>query len=584
MNYNKDILMSSSLRKKFLAGVKILSQCVQATYGPKGRNVVIFRAPHNAPDNVPLHVTKDGVTVSKEVILPDNFMDCGARIVNEAARETAKKAGDGTTASIILASNLFESLVDLENDTTDGSSEYVDYISLTDRLNDYKNYLLKCLKDFSRDVKNKDELKKVSLISTNGDEELAELITSAMWETKGEGNVTILPSPYENSFVEKQKGIVLNSPWITSAFRSDVQKNQTRLKKVAIFLYDDEILGEGHLRRFREKFYQGRLNNSHEFLSVLLMVKDADGGAIGSFIHDRNIGAYDSCIIKIPGNKGIERDNLILDLEALTGATELIPTKGVEDFTLKNGMNIEFKNLGYAEEVIINENKTIIVLPDNKTETSEMYIETLREKVKTTLDVHEKEKLKARIANLTENLITLYVSGSNPVDIAERQDRADDAVCATRCAIQEGIVAGGATTLLHIEDKVVTQREVADKIDVIVRKILKKVLRSPFNQLLRNANVSDAKAEEYINDILSKPYGSGFNAKILKVTDDLFEDGIIDPTKVIEEVIKNAFAVVTTLLRTEVCLSDTQPADKVILHGKLNNNIDLEEFTVNKCF
>ena len=514
-------------RKKLIDGVNQLADAVVTTLGPNGRNVVI-QGEHGVPQS-----TKDGVTVAKAIELEDTVENTGAQMVKQAAIKTAEQAGDGTTTSTLLAREIVNSgmrysdkghnIVEIKRGIDKCVKEHVDY-----------------LRKISQDISSEDQLRQVATISANNDEEVGELIATAMEKVGRDGVVTIEESRTGETYLETVEGLQFDRGFKSPYFVTNNDNMTCVLKDTAILFYNGRITTVKDLLPLLE-------NLSQQAKSLLIVAEDIDGEALATLIVNKMRGILNVCAVKAP-DFGDRRTLLMNDMATLTGGQLVDKDKGMKLD------KFDLNWLGECRTVTVTKENTTIVDGAGKEEAIERLCTELQSQIENSTSPFEVEKLQERLAKLTGGVAVVHVGGNTETEMKERKDRVDDALQATKAAIEEGIVPGGGLALLRAAHNVECEVNMENNDQKIGCSIVKSALRKPFKQILNNAGVEDASRIEFSVTSGNK-IGTGYNIKTGKFSDFL-ETGIIDPTKVTRCALENAASIAGTILLTECTVVD----------------------------
>ncbi len=523
----KEIKFDIEARDLLKKGVDILADSVKVTLGPKGRNVVLDKK-FGAPQ-----VTKDGVTVAKEIELEDPFENMGAQMVKEVASKTADNAGDGTTTASVLAQAIYS--VGLKNVTAGANP-----MDLKRGVDLAVSKVVESLNDMSKTVG--DDFKKieqVASISANNDPTIGELIAEAMHKVKKEGVITVEEAKGIETTVEVVEGMQFDRGYISPYFITDAEKMEAVLENPFILLHDKKISTMKDLLPILEATSQaGR--------PLLIIAEDVDGEALATLVVNKLRGSLRVVAVKAPGF-GDRRKEMLEDIAILTGGTVISEEKGLklEHTTLDM--------LGQSEKVTIDKENTTIVNGAGESEKIEARVKQIKKQIEASTSDYDKEKLQERLAKLAGGVAVLYVGAASEVEMKEKKDRVDDALSATRAAIEEGIVPGGGVAYLRaVETLKDLKGENEDQ--TIGVAIVRRALESPIRTISENAGVEGSivvqKVREGKDDY-------GYNARTDKY-ENLYEAGVIDPTKVARIALENAASVAGMLLTTECVVTEKE--------------------------
>ena len=525
----KIIKFDSEARKKIKSGVDQLADAVKVTLGPKGRNVVIQK-PYGAPQ-----VTKDGVTVAKEIDLEDPIENMGAQMVKEVSSKTNDVAGDGTTTATVLAQAMltpgFKSLAAGANpmDIKRG-------IDLATAV------VVKDLAKQSEIVGNKiEKIRQIATISANNDGTIGNLIAEAMEKVTKEGVITVEEAKGTETYVDIVEGMQFDRGYISPYFVTNTEKMEAELESPLILIHDKKISVMKDLLPILEKVAQAGK-------PLLLLSEDLDGEALTALVVNKMRGTLKVAAVKAPGF-GDRRKAMLQDIAILTGATVI---------TEESGMKLEateIEMLGTAEKVVIDkDNTTIVNGAGNKSDIDARVIQ-IKAQIETTTSDYDKEKLQERLAKLAGGVAVLYVGAATEVEMKEKKDRVDDALAATKAAIEEGIVVGGGVALVRaIASLEKLSGENEDQNTGI--EIVRKTLQEPLRTIANNAGVEGSVV---INKVMEGKKDFGYNART-NVYENLKKAGIVDPTKVTRVALENASSIASMLITTE-CVIAEKPED-----------------------
>jgi len=514
-------------RKKLISGVNKLADAVVTTLGPNGRNVVIQNE-QGVPQS-----TKDGVTVAKAIELEDTVENTGAQMVKQAAIKTAEQAGDGTTTSTLLA----REMVNAGMRYSDKGHNIVEIKRGIDKcVKEHVNYL----REISQDISSEDQLRQVATISANNDEEVGELIATAMEKVGRDGVVTIEESRTGETYLETVEGLQFDRGYKSPYFVTNNDNMSCVLKDTAILFFNGRITTVKDLLPLLE-------NLSQQAKSLLIVAEDIDGEALATLIVNKMRGILNVCCVKAP-DFGDRRTLLMNDMATLTGGTVVDKDKGMKLD------KFDLNWLGECRTVTVTKESTTLVDGAGTEENIERLCTELQSQIESSTSPFETEKLQERLAKLTGGVAVVHVGGNTETEMRERKDRVDDALQATKAAIEEGIIPGGGIALLRAASNVACENNMSNPDQAIGCNIVKSALRRPFKQILKNAGVEDASQIEFSVTSGSK-IGTGYNIKTGKF-DDFLKKGIIDPTKVTRCALENAASIAGTILLTECTIVD----------------------------
>lgn len=521
----KDIRFQTEAREALKVGVDALANAVKVTLGPKGRNVVIDKK-FGAPQ-----ITKDGVTVAKEVELEDRFQNMGAQLVKEVASKTADDAGDGTTTATVLAQAIINN--GLKNVTAGANP-----MDLKRGIDKAVEAVVAELKNMSQEVGGDiKKIEQVATISANNDSFIGKLIAEAMEKVNKEGVITVEEAKGTDTHVDVVEGMQFDRGYISPYFITDAEKMVTELEKPYILLTDKKISTMKELLPVLEPIAQsGR--------SLLVIAEDVDGEALSSLVVNKLRGTLKVAAAKAPGF-GDRRKEMLRDIAILTGGTVISEETGL---TMDNA-TIEM--LGQAEKVSLSkDNTTIVDGMGDKKEIAER-VAQIRKQIEGTKSDYDKEKLQERLAKLAGGVAVLYIGAATEVEMKEKKDRVDDALAATRAAVEEGIIPGGGVSYINAA-KALESIKCDNEDEKTGVAIIRKAIEEPLRQIVFNAG---GEGSVVVNEVRSAKGNMGYNARTDKF-EDMFQAGIIDPTKVARVALENAASVASMFLTTECVLAD----------------------------
>jgi len=538
---SKIIETGSDSRAKLLSGVNQLANAVVTTLGPNGRNVVIAQQGGNLPQS-----TKDGVTVAKTVTLKDPVENLGAQMVKQASIKTADNAGDGTTTATLLAKELI-------SEGMNHLSQKHNAVAIKRGMDKTAKEIVKHLKEMSTDISSEEQIKQVATISANNDEEVGNLIAAAIDKVGLEGVVTVEESKSYETTLETVEGMQFDRGYKSPYFVTDNSTMQAQLDDPYILLYDGKISQVKELLPILEGV-------SQQNKSMLIIAEDIDGEALAAMIVNKMRGILKCCAVKAP-DFGERRTHILEDIATLTGGTVISKQKGMR---LDKAT---FDQLGTCRGVTVEKEKTTIVDGNGTEEAITARLEEVKDQIERAESNYAVEQLQNRLAKMAGGVAVINVGGFTETEMKERKDRVDDALHATRAALDEGIVPGGGVALLRAKHMLCEANQlVCEGDETIGSNILLSAIEKPFIQILLNAGI-----EKYHN-ILSSVEGSfenldkenyGYNIKTGEYI-DMVKEGIIDPTKVTRTALENAVSVAGTMLITECTIVDDPEDDKEV--------------------
>lgn len=526
----KEIKYNMEARDMLKEGVDALANAVKVTLGPKGRNVIIDKK-FGAPQ-----VTKDGVTVAKEVELEDAFANMGAQMVKEVASKTNDDAGDGTTTATVLAQSLIG--VGLKNVTAGANP-----MDLKRGIDKAVATVVESLRKQSQEVGSDfAKIEQVATISANNDHNIGKLIAEAMAKVNKEGVITVEEAKGTDTHVEVVEGMQFDRGYISAYFITDTEKMEAQLEKPYILITDKKISTMKELMGVLEPVAQsGR--------ALLIIAEDVDGEALSALVVNKLRGTLKIAACKAPGF-GDRRKEMLEDIAALTGATVISTDKGMklDDATLEM--------LGCAEKVTLNKENTTIVDGCGDKAAIKARVDQIRASIEASKSDYDREKLQERLAKLAGGVAVLYVGAATEVEMKEKKDRVDDALAATRAAVEEGIVPGGGVAYIRAVDALENLKGDNDDQTTGIQ-IVKRAIEEPLRQIVNNAG---GEGSVVVNKVREGKGSFGYNAR-----DDRYEDmlaaGIIDPTKVSRVALENAASIASMFLTTECVLAEKKSAE-----------------------
>jgi chaperonin GroEL len=526
----KDVRFSGDARDKMLRGVEILASAVKVTLGPKGRNVVIDKS-FGAP-----RITKDGVTVAKEIELEDKFENMGAQMVREVASKTNERAGDGTTTATVLAASIVR----------EGAKSVAAGMNPMDLKRGIDLAVAAVVKDIEKRAKkvgSSSEVAQVGTISANGDQNIGKMIAQAMQKVGNEGVITVEEAKSLDTNVEIVEGMQFDRGYISPYFITNAEKMVAELEDAYILLHEKKLSGLQAMLPVLEAVVQSGK-------PLVIIAEDVEGEAIATLVVNKLRGGLKVAAVKAPGF-GDRRKAMLEDIAILTGG-QLIS----EDLGIKLE-NVTLQMLGRAKKVIIEKEKTTIVDGAGKRKEIEARVGQIKSQIEETTSDYDREKLQERLAKLAGGVAVIRVGGATEVEVKEKKDRVEDALNATRAAVEEGIVPGGGVALLRAKKAV--GRIAHDNSDVQAGiNIVLKALEAPIRQIAENSGVEGSIVVGKIMESKSETFG--FDAQNEDYV-DMVEKGIIDPAKVVRAALQDASSVAGLLVTTEAMVAEV-PKDK----------------------
>jgi len=537
---NKKIEYGSGSRKKLVEGINKLADAVTATLGPNGRNVIYTEYGE-------IRSTKDGVSVAKQISdLEDPVENLGAQMVKQAAIKTGNNAGDGTTTSTLLAQSLInEGLVFIDK----GANAVAIKRGIDAAVKEVVHFLKK---NVSEDITSENQLEQIATISANNDPEVGKLIATALEKVGREGVVHIEESKSGETFLETVEGMQFDRGYKSHYFVTDNNSMSCTLEEPFVLIVDKKLSQVKELLPALEQI-------SSVNKPLLLVAEDIDGEALSTLIVNKMRGTLKVVAVKAP-DFGDRRKLMMEDIAIMTGGTVVSNEKGhkLEKFS--------FDWLGQARLVTITKDQTTIVDGKGKEENIASRIEELQAQIEKTVVPFEKEKLQERLSKFIGGVAIVHVGGNSELEIKETKDRVDDALHATKAAIEEGILPGGGIALLYAREAITISKEDLASDIHIGKKIVKEACGAPFMKILTNAGYSEGECHGLINKLDGKDKWKGYNIKIKKFV-NMKDAGILDPTKVTRNAIENASSVAGTVLLTEAVIVEVNVKEKPAASG-----------------
>jgi chaperonin GroEL len=519
----KQIIYGEEARRALQRGVDKLANAVKVTLGPKGRNVVLDKK-FGAPN-----ITKDGVTVAKEVELEDAFENMGAQMVKEVANKTNDVAGDGTTTATVLAQAIVRE--GLKN-VTSGSNP----MSLKRGIDKAVEAVVAELGKIKTDIKGKKEIAQVATVSANGDKKIGDIIADAMDKVGKDGVITVEEAKGIETTLDVVEGMQFDQGYLSPYFVTNADRMECQIENAYILIHEKKISGMKDLLPVLEKVVQkGR--------PLLIIAEEVEGEALATLVVNKIRGTFVCAAVKAPGF-GDRRKAMLDDIAILTGGKSI-----TEDLGLKLE-NIKLEDLGQAKKVVIDKDNTTIMQGAGTKKEIDARCETIRKQIKETTSDYDREKLQERLAKLVGGVAVINVGAATEVEMKEKKDRVDDALHATRAAVEEGVVAGGGVALLRTIKAVEALK--LDHDEKIGAAIVRRALEEPLRQIVSNAG---GEGSVVIAKVLGEKLNVGYNADSGEY-EDLVAAGIIDPTKVVRYTLQNAASVAGLMLTTETLITD----------------------------
>ncbi len=519
----KDIKYNVVAREKIMKGVDTLANAVKVTLGPKGRNVLIEKT-WGSPN-----ITKDGVTVAKEIELEDKFENMGAQMVKEVASKTSDKAGDGTTTATVLAQSIYR----------EGSklvAAGMNPMSLKRGIDKSVAVVVEELKKMTKTIRDKKEITQVGTVSANNDNTIGEILSEAMDKVGKDGVITVEEAKSMETTLEIVEGMQFDRGYISPYFVTDAEKMEVTLEDPLILLHEKKISSMKDMLPILEQVSkQGR--------SLLVIAEDIEGEALATLVVNKVRGTLKCAAVKAPGF-GDRRKAMLEDIAILTGGKAISEDIGVK---LEN---VSIRDLGTAKKVTIDKDNTTIVEGAGKKADIQARVKQIRTQIEETTSDYDREKLQERMAKLVGGVAVIKIGAATEPEMKEKKARVEDALHATRAAVEEGIVPGGGVALLRAIKKLDRTDMPEDERHGL--NIIRRALEEPLRQIAANAGFEGSVVVEKVRELKTN---SGFNAETGEYV-DMIEAGIIDPTKVVRFAIQNASSVASLMLTTEAMVAE----------------------------
>jgi chaperonin GroEL len=528
---NKQLKFSDNARHLLKVGLDTLADAVKVTLGPAGRNVLLQKG--SGP-----HITKDGVSVAKEIQLENPFMNMGVQLVKEVSQKTADEAGDGTTTATVLAQAIAEKGFEMVDAGTNP-------IYLKRGMDKAVEVVVSELE--KQAVKVGDKVEQIATISANSDENIGKLIADAFEKVGKDGVITVEEAKGIETYMEVVDGMQFDKGYLSTHFSTNQEKMQAELENPYILLYDGRISNMNDILKLLEGVAQSSK-------PLVIIADDVEGEVLGTLVVNKLRGALNVCAVKAPAF-GDRKKEIMRDIATVTGGTFITSEVGhkLEDVTLDM--------LGVAEKVVVTKDNTTIVNGAGTAEEIAERVQSIKNQIESSQSDYEKEKMQERLAKLAGGVAVLYIGAGSEVELKEKKDRVDDALQATKAAIEEGVVEGGGIALLRTL-KALNDLETEDAWETDGVEVIREALSAPIVQILENAgqNATDIISSLYTHWEVEGGETLGYNAKTEEFV-DMFADGVIDPKKVTRTAIQNATSVVGMILTTE-CMVVDKPDEK----------------------
>ena len=519
---SKQIIFSEDARQALQRGMDKVSNIVRVTLGPKGRTVILDK------DSSPL-VSNDGVTIAKEIELKDKFENMGAKLIKEVASQTQDKAGDGTTTAIILAQAMIQE--GLKNITAGANP-----IEMKSGIELATSNVVEYLKNHSSEVKDKKKIAQVATVAANNDEKIGSLIAEAMEKVGNRGVITVEESKSIDTYLELVEGMQFDKGYLSPYMATNSEKMETSFEDPLILITDRSISNIKDIVPILE-------NAAHEGRPLLIIAEDVEGEALTMLVLNILRGAIKVCAVKSPGF-GDEKKDILEDIAILTGWSVI--SKDKEDKL----EDVQSSDFGSAKKVKITKETTVIIEGRGEKSALEKRISQIENQISQEDSDYRKEDLRKRLGKLGGGVAVINVGAATETELKEKRLRIDDALHATKAAVEEGVVVGGGVTLLHATEEINFSKLLEDQ--SICMRIVKKALEAPIRQLIYNAG---RDSSEILASLKGKEPQLGYNAKTDKI-EDLLAAGIIDPTKVVRNALQSASSITAMIITTEGLVAD----------------------------
>jgi chaperonin GroEL len=527
----KIIKFDTEVRSGLKEGVDKLANAVKVTLGPKGRNVILQKQ-----FGVP-HITKDGVSVAKEIELEDPIENIGAQLVKEVAQKTADQAGDGTTTATVLAQEIFS--LGIKNVTAGANP-----MDLKRGIDDAVRIVVGELEKIAKPINTSKEIEQIATISANNDSSIGAMIAEAMDKVGKDGIITVEEAKGTETSVKTVEGMQFDKGYLSPYFVTNQESMEAELESPYVLIYDKRISAMKEILPLLESTAQtGK--------PLLIISEDLDGEALATLIVNKMRGTLKVAAVKAPAF-GDRRKEILQDIATITGGTVITDELGLslEKVTLNQ--------LGRAEKIVIDKDTTTIINGDGKSEDIKTRIELIKNQIEKSTSDYDKEKLQERLSKLAGGVAILYIGATTEVEMKEKKDRVDDALHATRAAVAEGIIPGGGTALIRAQTALEQIKvDVSDDYHTGIL-IVRKAIEAPLRTIVQNGGGS---AEVIINEVKGGKGNMGYNARTEKF-EDLVVAGIIDPTKVTRLALQNAASIASLLLTTECVVASSKEDEK----------------------
>ena len=526
----KQLMFDEAARIAVLRGVSKLAKAVTATLGPKGRNVVIDKK-WGSPT-----ITKDGVSVAKEIELEDAYENMGAQMVREVASKTSDIAGDGTTTATVLAEGIYREGLKY---VTSGANP----IGIQRGINKAVEAAVEHLDKIAKKVKDKDEIKQVATVSANWDTQIGEIISDAMDKVGKDGTITVEEAKSMDTTLEVAEGMQFDKGYLSPYFVTDSEAMECKLEDCYVLVFEKKISNLNDFLPLLEKLAKtGK--------PLLVIAEEVEGEALATLVVNKLRGTLNACAVKAPGF-GDRRKAMCEDIAILTGGRFISEDLGIKLESL------ELKDLGRAKRVIVDKDNTTIVEGEGRNSEIQGRITQIRRQIEETTSDYDREKLQERLAKLAGGVAVIHVGAATETEMKEKKARVEDALHATRAAVEEGIVPGGGVALLRCLPAI-ENLKLKDEDERIGRDIVKRVLECPTRELARNAGV---EGSVIVEEVKRRSGNEGYNVTTGQY-EDLVKAGVVDPKKVSRSALQNSASIAGLLLTTECLVTEVKEKEK----------------------
>ncbi len=527
----KQLIFDEAARQKILRGVELLARAVKVTLGPKGRNVVIDKK-FGSPT-----VTKDGVTVAKEIELPDAYENIGAQLVKEVASKTNDAAGDGTTTATVLAEAVYKE--GLKHVTAGANPIY-----LKRGIDKAVEAAVAELAKISKKVNDREEIRQVATVSANWDATIGEIIADAMDKVGKDGTITVEEAKSIETTLDVVEGMQFDKGYLSPYFTTNAESMEAILEDAYVLIHEKKI---SNLQEFLPLLQATAKTGK----PLLIIAEEVEGEALAALVVNKIRGTLNVCAVKAPGF-GDRRKSMLEDIAVLTGGRCI-----TEDLGLKLE-NIQISDLGKAKRITVDKENTTIIEGAGKSSDIQGRVKQIRRQIEETTSDYDKEKLQERLAKLAGGVAVINVGAATESEMKEKKMRVEDALHATRAAVEEGIVSGGGVALLRTAKAIDALTATLDGDEKLGANIVRRAIESPLKQLCFNAGVEGAVV---VQAVIASKGASGYNVATGEY-EDLVKAGVVDPTKVTRTALQNAASIAGLLLTTECIITDAPEKDK----------------------